>query len=189
MLPPDDASGALLALLAEQKSYFQLHQFVQYHVVADSALLAAQARAMIGLRKAHTAQFLHPHLPSLLALQLLELEEKYLPAAELVLDMLRRLGAASNETVMGHLLAAGRPPRRVPLHPLPAPAWRGRPRRRRRDDDVLFCLYSFFQQRNEVWRGSAAFLPEEGCDEYVGMWEERARAVPSPARVLSPERP
>ena len=169
MLPPDDASGALLlALLAEQKSYFQLHQFVQYHVVADSALLAAQ---------------------------LLELEEKYPPAAELALDMLRRLGAASNETVMGHLLAKGdllgacRFIRHQRLLAYPARTLLAAAAARDDDPSLFAAVYSFFQQRNEVWRGSAAFLPEEGCDEYVGMWEERARVVPSPARVLSPERP
>ena len=169
MLPPDDASGALLlALLAEQKSYFQLHQFVQYHVVADSALLAAQ---------------------------LLELEEKYPPAAELALDMLRRLGAASNETVMAHLLAKGdllgacRFIRHQRLLAYPARTLLAAAAARDDDPSLFAAVYSFFQQRNEVWRGSAAFLPEEGCDEYVGMWEERARVVPSPARVLSPERP
>ena len=44
-LSADEEIGALLlALLAQQGSYFQLHQFVQYHVVADALPLAAQAR-------------------------------------------------------------------------------------------------------------------------------------------------
>ena len=195
MLPPDDASGALLlALLAEQKSYFQLHQFVQYHVVADSALLAAQAR-LARNSCSHRAIPLYSHLRSLLASQLLELEEKYPPAAELALDMLRRLGAASNETVMGHLLAKGdllgacRFIRHQRLLAYPARTLLAAAAARDDDPSLFAAVYSFFQQRNEVWRGSAAFLPEEGCDEYVGMWEERARVVPSPARVLSPERP
>ena len=140
-------------------------------------------------------QFLHSHLPSLLASQLLELEEKYPPAAELALDMLRRLGAASNETVMAHLLAKGdllgacRFIRHQRLLAYPARTLLAAAAARDDDPSLFASVYSFFQQRNEVWRGSAAFLPEEGCDEYVGMWEERARVVPSPARVLSPERP
>ena len=141
---------------------------------------------------AHTAQFLHSHLPSLLASQLLELEEKYPPAAELALDMLRRLGAASNETVMGHLLAKGdllgacRFIRHQRLLAYPAKTLLAAA-----DDDddpaVFAAVYSFFLQRNEVWRGSADFLPEEGCDEYVRIWEERTRLALGPARVLAPD--
>ena len=71
-LPPDgEVGGALLALLAQQRSFFQLHQFVQYHIVADSPALAAQLLALV---------------------------PEYPPAAELALDMLRRLGAAQAPT-------------------------------------------------------------------------------------------
>ena len=31
------------------------------------------------------------------------------------------------------------------------------------------------------------FLPEEGCDEYVRIWEERTRLALGPARVLAPD--
>ena len=60
-LPTDgELGGALLALLAQQRSYFQLHQFVQYHIVTDSPALAAQ---------------------------LLSLAPDYPPASELALDL------------------------------------------------------------------------------------------------------
>ena len=44
------------------------------------------------------------------------------------------------------------------------------------------AVLSFFRLRNEVWRGSAAFVPEEQCDEFVARWEGRHSeqvAIPS----------
>ena len=80
-LPTDgELGGLLLCLLAQQRSYFQLHQFVQYHIVTDSPALAAQ---------------------------LLSLAPDYPPAAELALDMLRRLGGGANELILEHLLSRG----------------------------------------------------------------------------------
>ena len=29
----------------------------------------------------------------------------------------------------------------------------------------------------KVWRGSAAFLPEEGCDDFTALFEQRETAV------------
>lgn len=149
-LPTDGEIGALLlALLAQQRSFYQLHQFVQYHVVADSAPLAAQ---------------------------LLALEAQYPPAAELAMDMLKRLGAAANDTIMRHLLEQGqllaacrfiRHQRLLayPARPLLAAAAASG------NAATFAAVFSFFQQRNEVWRGSPAFLPEEGCNEFVLKWE------------------
>jgi hypothetical protein len=143
----EEAGAMLLGLLAEQGSFFQLHQYVQYQVVADSHATAAQ---------------------------LLELAPLYLPALELALDMLQRLGAAANEALLRRLLEQGRvlaacrftrqhrllssPPR-----PLLAAA-------RLRDDPPLFAsVYRFLTQRNEVFRGSPTFLPEEQCDEFAAL--------------------
>ena len=71
------AASLLLGLLAEQESFFQLHQYVQYQVVADS----------------HAT-----------AVQLLQLVPEYAPALELALDMLQRLGSSANEIVLRELL-------------------------------------------------------------------------------------
>ena len=140
-LPSDgELGGALLALLAQQRSYFQLHQFVQYHIVTDSPALAAQ---------------------------LLSLAPDYPPASELALDMLRRLGGGANELILEHLLSHGqllaacrfiRHERLFgyPARPLLAAAAASG------NAETFAAVFGFLQQRNEVRRGGPAFLPEEG---------------------------
>ena len=51
------------------------------------------------------------------------------------------------------------------------------------DSGLFYAVYTFFTQRNEIWRGSAAFLPEEGCEEYVGKWEQLFGAIPGGANL------
>jgi len=146
VLVVDSEVGALLLqLLVEQGSYYQVHQFVQYNVVPDSAALVAQ---------------------------LLEMETDYPPAAALAVDILRRLGPAANHTIVerllrrGELLTACRFIRQQGLLSYPA-----RPLLQAAaacpDPQTFAHVFGFLMQRNEVWRGSAAFLPEEGCDDYV----------------------
>lgn len=71
--------------LVRHNRYYQLHQFIQYHVIADS---------------------LH------VACQLLSLEEVYPPSYQLALDMLKRLGAVDQivEVLLakGHVVQAAR---------------------------------------------------------------------------------
>ena len=59
-------------LLVRNKRYYQLHQFLQYHVVTDSK---------------HVAYML------------LSLEGSYPPAFQLALDMLKRIGVANDDIV------------------------------------------------------------------------------------------
>jgi hypothetical protein len=150
-LPLDERAGNLvLSMLEAQRSYYQLHQFVQYHLVPDSMDLAYR---------------------------LLSLEPEYPPAAELALDMFKRLGPLGSDALTGCLLERGQllaacrfirsnglktfPPR--PL--LQAAA--------ARKDGIFAAVFNFFRQRNEVWRHSPHFLPEEQCEEYVALWEAR----------------
>ena len=91
------------------------------------------------------------------------------------MDMLRRLGSTANDLIMEHLLEQGKllaacrfiRHQRLLAYParplLGAAAASG-------DAATFAAVFSFFQQRNEVWRGSPAFLPEEGCEEFVRMW-------------------
>ena len=150
-LPPDDDTGLLLLnLLAEQGSYYQIHQHVQYNIVPDSPRLAAL---------------------------LLSLDDVFPPAAALAKDILRRLGPSANEVVIdrllqqGELVTACRFIRQQQLLAYPAfPLLRAASAC---DDKQTFAtVFSFLLQRNEVWRGSAAFLPEDGCDEFVHRWLE-----------------
>ena len=93
------------------------------------------------------------------------------------MDMFRRLGPLGNDALMscllerGKLLAACRFIRsqrllNYPPRPLLAAACA------HRDHASLFpAVFHFFRQRNEVWRGSPDFLPEEDCEEFVAVWE------------------
>ncbi|KOO52996.1 hypothetical protein Ctob_010768 [Chrysochromulina tobinii] len=150
-LPTNAGIGTLaLMLLGEQGSFYQMHQLVQFMLVPDSIELA---------------------------MRLLSFEPKYPPAAELAIDMLQRLGPGAVETLMeclmrrGLLLAACRLLRsqRMVLYParrlLQAAFESG-------DATLFAAVYTHFEQRNEVWRGSKAFAPEEGCAEYVAKFEE-----------------
>uniref|UniRef100_A0A7S3ETR7 Mic1 domain-containing protein n=1 Tax=Haptolina ericina TaxID=156174 RepID=A0A7S3ETR7_9EUKA len=100
------------------------------------------------------------------------METDYPPAAALAVDILRRLGPAANHTIVerllrrGELLTACRFIRQQGLLSYPA-----RPLLQAAaacpDPQTFAHVFGFLMQRNEVWRGSAAFLPEEGCDDYV----------------------
>jgi hypothetical protein len=135
-LPTNAGIGTLaLMLLGEQGSFYQMHQLVQFMLVPDSIELA---------------------------MRLLSFEPKYPPAAELAIDMLQRLGPGAVETLMeclmrrGLLLAACRLLRsqRMVLYParrlLQAAFESG-------DATLFAAVYTHFEQRNEVWRGSKAF--------------------------------
>ena len=74
----------VITTLVHRKAYYQLHQLLQYHVVADSKPLACL---------------------------LLSLENLYPAAHQLALDMLKRLGNAHEEIIevllsKGYILAA-----------------------------------------------------------------------------------
>ena len=148
-LPLDVSAGTLLlTLLEEQGSYYQVHQLVQYHLVPDSTSLAAR---------------------------LLRLEPMHPPAAELALDMLKRLGPLGADGLMNCLLERGQSlaacrfirSQRLLTYP-PRPLFAAAAAKS--DVPTFAALCTFFRQRNEVWRGSAAFLPEEECDKCLQKW-------------------
>ena len=112
--------------------------------------------------------------------------------------MLRRLGKPAHELIMQHLLAKGellaacrftRHQRLInyPARPLLAAAAASGSK------ETFNSVFSFFQQRNEVSHGSPAFLPEEGCDDFVRMWTDDVEAMraaaaeqPEPVFAASP---
>jgi hypothetical protein len=158
-LPADPELGSLLlALLVEQGSFSQLHQLVKTRAVPDSVSLAQE---------------------------LLELEPLYPPAAELGLDMLRRLGPPAHQLIVdylirtGDVLAACRTVRNLrmlayPPRPLLEAA------AVRRDPTVFQTVYAFLALRNRSCRGSTSFLPEQGCDEFTARYNEQLRAPRGP---------
>ena len=115
----------LINFLVSNCRWYQLHQFLQYHVVSDSTHVACQ---------------------------LLSLESKYPPAYQLALDMMKRL--STHEQIVevliskNYLLQALRfmkshrvkiPPKRV----LEAAV-------QLRDNTILFHVYKFFESRKEL---------------------------------------
>jgi len=149
-LPADEELAiALLDILAQQGSYYQLHQLVQYHIVADSPRLVSQLLALV---------------------------PEYEPASQLALDMLKRLGPSAHEAILHQLLKQGellaacrmiRHQRLLSVAPKPfLSAASGST-----DPSVFPAVYSFFLQRNLASRGSPEFLAEEQCEEFVLLWE------------------
>lgn len=158
-LPADPELGSLLlSLLVQQGSFSQLHQLVRTRAVPDSLGLAQE---------------------------LLELETLYAPAAELGMDMLRRLGAPAHGLIVDHLvrkgdvMAACRTIRHLRLLAYPS-----RPllevAAARRDPTVFPTVYAFLALRNRSCRGSTSFLPEEDCDEFTARYNEQLRARGGP---------
>ena len=142
----------VIDLLVEHNRYYQLHQFLQYHVVKDSK---------------HVACFL------------LVLQRTYPPAFQLALDMFKRLGDANEEIFdvllsQNQLLAALRFIRSIgPGAVASVSARRFLEAAMNSGDDMLFfTVYQFFEQRNIQLRRSRAFLPGEGCERFEQHYQK-----------------
>eukprot|EP00045_Choanoeca_perplexa_P010387 m.104801 g.104801 ORF g.104801 m.104801 type:complete len:648 (+) comp15261_c0_seq6:282-2225(+) len=133
-------------LVSQQKEY-QLHQFLQYHVLDDSKPVACL---------------------------LLSLQSTYPPAFQLALDMFKRLGQSQDEIFdvllsTGQVLPALRYMRSMdPEVAATIPARRFLEAARAASDDMLFYnVYMFYINRNIAARGSPDFLPMDQCGEFV----------------------
>jgi hypothetical protein len=140
----------VLLLLIENKCFYQLHQFLQYHVISDSKPLATL---------------------------LLSRELVYSPATQLAMDMFKRLGTADSEIIdillsRGQILSALRFVKscdkvdtvsaRVFLE---AAA--------NEDDKMLFyTVYKFFEDRNVKLRKKKEFPPDEQCQEFEELFNK-----------------
>jgi hypothetical protein len=131
--------------MVRQRSFNQLHQFLQYQVVTDSKPLACL---------------------------LLSLEGVYPAAHQLALDMLKRLSTA-NELIVEILLnkqkiisairfvqSCGRTDHVSARKFLDAAMKTG-------DRLVFFSVFKFFEERNLRLNGTPGFPPNELCDIYV----------------------
>ncbi|XP_071965710.1 regulator of MON1-CCZ1 complex-like [Antedon mediterranea] len=135
--------------LVQNNRFYQLHQFLQYHVLSDSKPIACL---------------------------LLSLEAVYPPAYQLALDMLKRVTTANEEIIevllsKNHLLQAIRFLRTVGLVEgasarkfLEAALNTG-------DNSVFYTVFKFFEQRNIKMRGNAKFMAGEHCEKYVKQME------------------
>ncbi|XP_012226586.1 regulator of MON1-CCZ1 complex [Linepithema humile] len=135
----------VITTLVHRKAYYQLHQLLQYHVVADSKPLACL---------------------------LLSLENLYPAAHQLALDMLKRLGNAHEEIIevllsKGHILAALRYVRSVGMVDQVS-ARKFLEAAKAADDATLFhSVFKFFEQRNLRLHNTTAFTRGEHCQPYV----------------------
>ncbi|KAK2723768.1 regulator of MON1-CCZ1 complex-like [Artemia franciscana] len=140
----------LIGLLLESDNFYQLHQMLQYHAISDSKPLACL---------------------------LLSLEPKYPAAVQLAVDMLRRLGNASEEIIevllsQNKVLTAITYARNNGLGDsisarkfLEAVSNTG-------DLKAFFSVYNFFEQRNLKLRGSSIFAKGERCEDFVKTFTE-----------------
>ncbi|XP_043678198.1 regulator of MON1-CCZ1 complex isoform X2 [Vespula pensylvanica] len=135
----------VITTLVHRKAYYQLHQLLQYHVVADSKHLACL---------------------------LLSLENLYPAAHQLALDMLKRLGNAHEEIIevllsKGHILAALRYVRSVGMIDQVSARKFLEAAKASNDATLFHSVFKFFEQRNLRLRNTTAFTRGEHCQPYV----------------------
>lgn len=140
----------VMNVLIENKCFYQLHQFLQYHVISDSKPLACL----------------------LLSRQLV-----YPPATQLAMDMFKRLSTADGEIIdillsRGQILSALRYVKAMEKVDsvsarqfLEAAA--------NEDDKILFyTVYKFFEERNVRLRRKVEFPQDEHCQPYEALYKK-----------------
>ncbi|XP_053973264.1 regulator of MON1-CCZ1 complex [Hylaeus volcanicus] len=135
----------IITTLVQRKAYYQLHQLLQYHVVADSKPLACL---------------------------LLSLENLYPAAHQLALDMLKRLGNAHEEIIevllsKGHILPALRYIRSVGMVDQVSARKFLEAAKATEDATLFHSVFKFFEQRNVRLHNTTAFAKGEHCQPYV----------------------
>jgi hypothetical protein len=135
----------LVNALIKTNRIYQLHQYLQYHVLSDSKPLACL---------------------------LLGLQETYSPSNQLALDMLKRLGTANEEIVdvllsKELILSALRFAIQMGLADELNAAKFLETAKESNDLAVYYEVFKFFEERNVRLRGTPNFKKEEFCDVYV----------------------
>jgi hypothetical protein len=124
---------------------YQLHQYLQYHVLSDSKPLACL---------------------------LLSIQSTYPAANQLALDMLKRLGTANEEIVdvllsNSLVLSALRFSIQIGIVDQLNPS-KFLEQAKSLDDSLIYHeVFKFFEERNIRLRGNPNFTPEENCEIYV----------------------
>ncbi|XP_068750238.1 regulator of MON1-CCZ1 complex-like isoform X2 [Montipora capricornis] len=139
----------IINLLVHNNCFYQLHQFLQYHVISDSKPLACL---------------------------MLSLECNYPPSYQLALDMLKRLNTANAEIIeillsKHQLLPALRYIRAIGAEDSASPRKFLEAALNPEDPMLFYTVYKFFEQRNIRLRGNPDFAPGEHCEAYVKRFE------------------
>ncbi|KFM73575.1 hypothetical protein X975_20721, partial [Stegodyphus mimosarum] len=135
----------LINILVQHKQFYQLHQFLQYHILSDSKQLVCLMLALQG---------------------------DYPPAYQLALDMLKRL-PNSNEEIVEVLLSQKKILQALSfirscgaIDSLSAPKYLAAAKLTE-DTNIFYSVYKFFEQRNIRLRGAPDFETGEHCESYV----------------------
>ncbi|XP_078317417.1 regulator of MON1-CCZ1 complex-like [Crassostrea virginica] len=139
----------IINILVRNNCFYQLHQFLQYHVLQDSKPLACL---------------------------MLSLESVYPPAHQLALDMLKRLSTANEEIIevllsKQQLLPALRFIRSVNIVESVSSRKFLEAAMNTEDAMLFYTVFKFFEQRNVKMRGNPKFQPGEHCEMYVKQFE------------------
>eukprot|EP00092_Neocalanus_flemingeri_P012398 GFUD01013366.1.p1 GENE.GFUD01013366.1~~GFUD01013366.1.p1 ORF type:complete len:648 (+),score=195.80 GFUD01013366.1:551-2494(+) len=140
----------LINLCVKTEQFYQLHQYLQYHVIGDSKPVACL---------------------------LLSLESAYKPARQLALDMMTRLGTATEEMIEiflaeGKLVSALSLVKANGLVDTVSARKFLEAAEKTEDRMLFFNVFSFFEERNLRLRGSGNFSRGEQCDPYVKKFKE-----------------
>ena len=140
----------VLSILVRQRAYGQLHQMLQYHVIADSKPIACV---------------------------LLAFEREYRPALQLALDMFKRLSTADEEIIevlLSHkqILPALRYIRSIGKTDVVSSRLFLDAAERTKDKMLFHTVYKFFEERNIRLRKNAHFPPDEHCVSYETLYNE-----------------
>ncbi|XP_017756896.1 PREDICTED: uncharacterized protein C18orf8 isoform X2 [Eufriesea mexicana] len=135
----------IITTLVQRKAYYQLHQLLQYHVVADSKPLACL---------------------------LLSLENLYPAAHQLALDMLKRLGNAHEEIIevllsKGYILPALRYVRSVGMVDQVSDRKFLEAAKATEDATLFYSVFKFFKQRNLYLYNATVFTKGERYQPYI----------------------
>eukprot|EP01136_Pigoraptor_vietnamica_P006503 Opistho-1_new@39515 len=158
-----DLHKSIINLLVNNGKYYQLHQYMQYHVVSDSKQVA---------------------------FTLLSLESVYPPAYQLALDILKRLNTATAEIVdvllaRKQILQALRYVRSQGGEASISARQFLEPAANSNDAILFYNVFRFFEQRNVRLRKVPGFVEADKCDDIV----EKFKAMfGSGASVSTPPR-
>jgi len=148
--PRQFLSELLINLCVQSGQFYQLHQYLQYHVIADSKPVACL---------------------------LLSLESAYKPARQLALDMMTRLGTATEEMIEiflseGKVISALSLVKSNGLVDTVSARKFLEAAEKTNDRMLYFNVFSFFEERNLRLRGSGNFSRGEQCESYVKKFKE-----------------
>ena len=138
----------VMNVLIENRCFYQLHQFLQYHVISDSKPLACL---------------------------LLSRELVYPPATQLAMDMFKRLSTADSEIIdillsRGQLLPALRYVRATDKVDSVSARQFLEAAANEDDRSLFYTVYKFFEERNIRLRRNPVFPPDEHCQQYEQMF-------------------